>query len=174
MNIHARIPTTPAEPKNDVRLLELEDTVNTALNAALMVHDYVEDWINRVAHNTRRDEGNTLSYAIGHVRNTMRAAHDHFHEYLQQEFAQDRERALAFGEPDPAVCPSWKGAGVYRFDCIPEHEFLSVSWNREHQWFSLVVPATGERVMALCAWLWEERVDGIVTDAAVLAKAVAA
>lgn len=170
MNIHTFIPK-PVE--SDVRILEVEDTINTALNAALMTSGFVEHALDGIVPPRQIEATNTIAYAMGTMLDAVRAAHDRFHEFLQQEFARDRERAMAFGEPDPLMCPSWQGAGIYRFHSIPEHEFLSVSWNRDHGWFNLVVPSTGARFMALCPEIWEQWVDGLVTDLAMLERAAA-
>lgn len=166
MNAHAFIST----PEPEIDILEVEDTINTALNAALMVHDFVEEMLGRIARPGQGETANTVSYALGIMREAVRSAHDHFHEYLQQDFARQRERAVAVGEPDPLICPSWKGAGIYRFHSLPKHEFLSVCWNAELGWFNLVIPITGERYMALCPELWQERVSGLVSNHDLIAE----
>lgn len=167
MNAHVRIP----ESQPTIDLLEVEDSINTALNAALMAHDFVEEMLARIARPGHAEAANTSSYALGVMRDAVRAAHDQFHEYLQDEFARRRQSRRTEGDdPDPVTCSRWKGAGVYRFHSLRDHEFLVAHWNDEMSWFELIVPVTGERLMAMCPELFQRSVSGLVSNEDLVAK----
>lgn len=168
MNTHFKPTAEPAPRKID--LLEVEDSINTAQVASVMTHCFMEAAISNLCDGKYKDDTNAIAYAINHLNDVVQAAHDHFHRYLAQEFERRRERAQALSEPDPIVCPSWRGPGLYRFHSIIYGEFFSVSWNAEHGWFNLVIPATGARFMAMCPDLWERNVSSIVKNPAVIAK----
>lgn len=87
MNAHTPPPTA------DISILTVEDRINTAMNAMLLAHDFVEEFCNSFAHRAADAEAaNTASYAIGHARETMRRAYEIFHAYQAQEFLK-RENA---------------------------------------------------------------------------------
>ena len=87
MNAHTPPPTS------DISILAVEDRVNTAMNAMLLAHDFVETFCNSLALRPAEAEAaNTASYAIGHARETMRRAYEIFHAYQAQEFLK-RENA---------------------------------------------------------------------------------
>lgn len=78
----------PDKP-TDISLATVEDRVNTAMNAMLLAHDFVETFCNSFTHDVaNREDANTASYAIGHARETMRDAYRMFHAYLDQEIAK--------------------------------------------------------------------------------------
>jgi hypothetical protein len=95
MNVHTPIAILPQSdiPGFGTSILDVEDRVNTAFNAMLLAHDFIEEFCNGIIRRGIAEEGaNTASYAICHARETLREAHAAFHRYLGQEAAQ-REAA---------------------------------------------------------------------------------
>lgn len=78
---------TYTPPPTDISILTVEDRVNTAMNAMLLAHDFIEEFCNSLSQRLAYAEpANTASYAIGHARATMREAYELFHAYQAQEF----------------------------------------------------------------------------------------
>lgn len=75
---------------DEIGILDVEDSLNTALNATLAMHDLLESFLWTVGKATPifAEEASTKSYMIGHCREMVRDAHGIFHEFLQQEFAK--------------------------------------------------------------------------------------
>ncbi len=73
-----------------INILDVEDRINTALNATLAMHDLLEGFLYAVGKAMPQfdEEANTNSYMIGHARDMVREAHDIFHEFLAEEFAK--------------------------------------------------------------------------------------
>lgn len=74
----------------EISVFDLEDKVNTALNATLMMHDVLERFLHSVPSFAKHlgEEANTGSYAIGHCREMVRAAYEEFHAFMAQEIAK--------------------------------------------------------------------------------------
>jgi hypothetical protein len=155
MNQHFR--PTPAAIKID--LLQVEDSINTAQVASTMTACFMEAAVGNLCGGRHNDDTNAITYAINHLNDAVQAAHDHFHRYLRQEFDRKREPAPDLHEPDLHVCPSWQGAGLYRYGMMAAGEFFLTYWKDDIGWFELVEPNTGRRAYAMCQELWQLNVD---------------
>lgn len=78
-----------------IGILDVEDRMNTALNATLAMHDLLENFLTSLPrlHPEFAEEANTNSYMIGHAREMVRDAHGIFHGFLAQEFAKRKAEA---------------------------------------------------------------------------------
>lgn len=78
----------------EVNISTVEDQINTVLHATNLVHDFIELALER----NRRPSGysaadadfDTISHAIGYLRETVREAHETFMSYETQVFAARR------------------------------------------------------------------------------------
>jgi hypothetical protein len=75
---------------DEISILDVEDSLNTALNATLAMHDLIESFVWAVGKATPifAEEASTKIYMIGHCREMVRDAHGIFHRFLAQEFAK--------------------------------------------------------------------------------------